>query len=384
MRKTAKKMELFLLEIKRNYKMFLFYMIILGLLFSVISAVFELAENIPNELFRQMKDTELARVTINKVTIEDMDYLDELDIYIWSYSDWENSPSIENFSIGQNRKNLGEARDDGRITHWNGKKSEDPLRINKKLIAGSKWNGETEQENGIWMEDELAKVLEVDIGSEIEYINHEGKESGNLVIKGIYQADEMLAGFYIPVAQYVQLEELSSYLTVVAEPLEVKELWGIVKTLEKKNFKVDYCKSDLEAVQFVVYLLYGTNILLILTVICILSDFVRIYCSRREPYFGMLMSFGMGYSSLKKVILYYVECLLGGAALISLWGSGFFYRYITKYVNELFENLLKQEKSNYGTNFFIWIVFGLFAYFYISIQTRYMKNIEVDKLLEEQ
>lgn len=55
MRKTAKKMELFLLEMKRNYKMFLFYMLILGLLFSVISAVFELAENIPNELFKQMK-----------------------------------------------------------------------------------------------------------------------------------------------------------------------------------------------------------------------------------------------------------------------------------------------------------------------------------------
>lgn len=384
MRKTAKKMELFFLEMKRNYKMFLFYMLILGLLFSVISAVFELAENIPNELFKQMKDTGLDTITINKITVEDVEYLDRLDICTWGYSDWENPLFIDKFSIGQNRKDLGEAREDGGIDHWNGKKSKEPLRINKKLIAGSEWNGETEQDNGIWMEDKLAKVLEVDIGSEIEYINHEGKKNGSLVVKGIYQADEMLYGFYIPVAQYVQLEGLTSYLTVVAEPLEVRELWSIVKTLEKRNFKVDYCKSDLEAVQFVVYLLYGTNILLIITVICILSDFIRIYCSRREPYFGMLMSFGMCYSSLKKVILYYVECLLGGAALISLWGSGFFYRYITKYVNELFENLLKQEKSNYGNNIFIWIVFGLFAFLYISIWIRYMKNIEVDKLLEEQ
>ena len=65
MRKTAKKMELFLLEMKRNYKMFLFYMMILGLLFSVISAVFELAKNIPDELFKKMENTTLAIIDIN-------------------------------------------------------------------------------------------------------------------------------------------------------------------------------------------------------------------------------------------------------------------------------------------------------------------------------
>lgn len=190
--------------------------------------------------------------------------MDELDFCIWGYLDLENPLSINNFPISKNRNDSEEANYNGEITHWNGKKSEDPLRINKKLIAGSEWNGETEQGNGIWMEDKLAKVLEVDIGSEIEYINHEGKKNGSLVVKGIYQADEMLAGFYIPVTQYVQLEELTSYLTVVAEPLEVRELRSIVKTLEKRNFKVDYCKSNLEAVQFVVYLLYGTNILLMI------------------------------------------------------------------------------------------------------------------------
>lgn len=385
MRRATKKMELFLLELKRNCKMFLFYMMILGLLFSVISAVFELAGNIPNELYRQMEDTDLATITIDKVTIEDMDYLDEMDIYIWSYTDWENPLFIDKFSIAENKKDIGEAREDGGIAHWNGKKSHEPLQINKKLIAGSKWNKETEQGNGIWMEDKLAKVLGVNIGSEIEYINHEGKKNGNLVVKGIYQADEMLFGFYIPVAQYVQLEELTSYLTVDAKPLEVRELWNIVKTLEKKNFTVSYCKSDLESVQFVVYLLYGTNLLLIITVVCILSDFIRIYCGRRELYFGMLMSFGMCYSSLNKVILYYVECLLGGAVLISIWGSKFFYRYITKYINELFTDLLQLEKSNYENNFFILIAFGMFAFLYITMWIRYMKNIEVDKvLLEEQ
>lgn len=40
-------------------------MMILGLLFSVISAVFELAKNIPDELFKKMENTTLAIIDIN-------------------------------------------------------------------------------------------------------------------------------------------------------------------------------------------------------------------------------------------------------------------------------------------------------------------------------
>lgn len=383
MRKTARTWELFLLEMQRSYKMFFFYMVILGLLFSVISAVFELANNIPDELFREMENTQMDTMDINKVTMEDMDYLDELDIYVYSYLDQENTLSIENFSMSEKVKDFGDINTTGAITHWNGKKSEEPLQINKKLLAGNKWNGDTEQENGIWIEETLAKSLGVAIGSTMEYVNHEGEKTGNVIVKGIYKFDEMLDAFYIPISEYVQLENLSNYLTVIAKPLQAREILSVVKKLEERKLKVEYCKTELESVQFIVYLLYGTNILLIFTVICILSDFIRIYCRRREPYFGMLMSFGIHYMSLKKVVLYYVECLLCVAALISLWGSTFFYQYITKYVNYLFENLLNEESGTHRSNLGVWIIFGLFAFIYVSVSIRYMKNIEVDKLLEE-
>lgn len=322
-------------ELKINKGVFLFYLIIIVLLFSISVSLLGLAFNIPVLIAGELKAVNADNINITNVTTNEAERVLAKQVELLDATVTPQDLKNNNLEIETDKFFWGGVLLDA--TYYPGIDIEF---ITKILLTGMN-SGEAEVENGcypIWIERGMAEETGLNLYSRLLMFDFNGIELCNVYVAGIFESADH-HHFYISQYIYSKLEErhLNMRLSLYLRPLEFNEFNHIISWAEKNKFHVHYNRDIIFAVQMVYYTFFVLNFILLLTLVGIIYNMIRIYFSKREKFYAMNLAIGMTPADILKIIFYICQILIFISVFVSFGISYWISNNINSYVIKYFE-----------------------------------------------
>lgn len=330
-------------ELKLNKKLFGINIVICGMLFGVMLAMCGLAMNMPKEIQHQILDSEIGVIQISNIDYKDIEYITQLplDITVIAYDmDW----SMFEDSLNSTQRAVNDNWDIDNSLNFAYKSDSDDsevMDINHKLILGNEWekeDNEVKKINPLWMDESLARCMDLDVGDQIILSNSDC--SIDFYVKGIYcNQDKTLAASYVSAKLYgTLLCEKKKDLSVYAKSnTSVYELLATIHSLKNDYFIVESYDENIYAMFLLVVFVYIVAALLLFITLGVMVDFNTIYFSLRQRFWAMNKALGLTDYGRKVVC-----CIMGISVIIVSYVCGsvlskLLSGYFTEYIKTLFD-----------------------------------------------
>ena len=181
--------------------------------------------------------------------------------------------------------------------------------LNEAVSDGEPYTKECNHELYLWISRELAEYRGLHTGDvvSIPYNVYSGKkvavESMDCVIKGIFESDEYEGMFPIQCMMTYEVGRRLQGPVPFRAALRVKSIlqYNNVITKLRKAGAMVYFSYDPETTEndsitgyiYILYALFGVNVLVLLMLLSVLIMLVRMYVSKRTRFFAMLRTTGM-------------------------------------------------------------------------------------------
>ena len=224
--------------------------------------------------------------------------------------------------------------------------------LNEAVSDGEPYTKECNHELYLWISRELAEYRGLHTGDvvSVPYNVYSGKkvavESMDCVIKGIFESDEYEGMFPIQCMMTYEVGRRLQGPVPFRAALMVKSIlqYNNVITKLRKAGAMVYFSYDPETTEndsitgyiYILYALFGVNVLILLMLVSVLIMLVRMYASKRTRFFAMLRTTGMSGRDCTVLIL-----MLFAVSLTVAFAVGFgLSPLIVMLVNDVFSDQL--------------------------------------------
>lgn len=320
---------------------FLLNVVISSILAGVAILVMSLAMKLPDNIYKEVKDSELGSINISNIRLSDMDYLISQNYIIDSYGyDMLMEDQIISFTDSQKDRIAMEGLDNGIQFEYyrQGHNSETLKEINEQIVKGSVWKKEDNivtEICPIWMEDSLANKLNLDVGDTL--IMQTNGDSLKLKVRGIYvDAKDDLQSSYLPVWVYQQIGK-DNELNIWAHcNSSLSEFLKIIGKLKSEYFIVNSYDDTIYSMEFMVYILYVCTVILFVLALQVIISLNKVYYNRRSKFWNICYNMGLTNKDICFINLIIAECILVFAFFIGTILAIRLNDYFLVYMQDLF------------------------------------------------
>lgn len=286
-----------------------------SILAGVAILVMSLAMKLPDNIYREVKNSELGSINISNIRLFDIDYLISQDYIIDAYGyDMLMEDYIISLTDSQKNRIAIDGLDSGMQFEYyrQGHNSETLKAINEQIVKGSIWKEEDNTVTElcpIWMENSLAYKLDLDVGDTLIMQTNDNRLK--LKVRGIYvDVKDDLQSSYIPVWAYQQIgkdNELSIWAHCESS---VSEFLKIIGNLKSEYFIVDSFEDTIYAMEFIVYILYICVVILFFLALQVIVSLNRVYYNRRSKFWNICYDIGLTNKDIGSINMILSESIL--------------------------------------------------------------------------
>lgn len=320
---------------------FLLNVVISSILAGVAILVMSLAIKLPNNIYKEVKNSELGSINISNISLSDLEYLIRQNYIIDSYSyDMLMENYITNFTDYQKETITTKALDNGmQFEYYRQEKNSETLKeINSQIIKGSGWK---EKDNTItkicpiWLEDTLASNLNISV--EDTLIMQTNGEDLQLKVRGIYSdAKDDLQSSYLPVWVYRQIGKDNELKIWAHCDSSLSEFLNIIGKLKSEYFIVDSFDDTIHSMEFIIYILYVCSAILFILALQVITSLNKVYYNRRYKFWDICYNAGSTNKDICYINMILSESILTLAFFVGTVLAIRLNNYFLVYIQDLF------------------------------------------------
>ena len=277
---------------------FLLNVLISSILAGVAILVMSLAIKLPDNIYKEVKNSELGSINISNICLSDIDYLICQNYIIDSYGyDMLMENYIISFTDHQKEIIATEDLDSGmQFEFYRQEKNSETLKeINQQIIKGSGWK---EKDNTVteicplWLEDTLASKLNIDVGDTL--IMQTNGDNLPLKVRGIYSdVKDDLQSSYLPIWVYQRIGKDNELNIWTHCDSSLSEFLKIIGKLKSEYFIVDSFDDTIHSMEFIVYILYVCTAILFVLALQVITSLNKVYYNRRKRFWNICYNMGL-------------------------------------------------------------------------------------------
>lgn len=375
-------------EVRTHIKLFVFYILIFTLLFSMATALLNVAMYLPDGV------GELAsKETLDFVCVDSIDNIAQLEQQLEEYE--VNLIDIKDNEITIERLGLSNEEHDildfGAVldTKWSNELKE-YLKYN---FNSGEFLPEKLNVNGsaaIWFDESVAETFKLNIGDEITIYDKDGIASDKkLYIQGLYKNEVSekynyyINDCYFSINAYNYFHDVDKRedCNICISPEKFRDVFSIIALLEDISSEVYYENTFINAIRMMYITLYAFNIVLFIALSGILLHLMDMYYEKRDFYWAINSAIGMSYKDIMRILLCIYELILIIVSVASIFVSYLILNGINNMSQDLFEmNLITNQISVYPY-IFNFILLQLCLLFVLYKFRKKLLNTEIVQLL---
>ena len=322
-------------ELTINKALFLFYMIVTVLLFSISVGLLSLAFRLPELIAGELKEANADNINIANLTLSEAETVLSRQVELLDATLMPQALSISNFILETDSFFWGGILLDGIENTAMGIDF-----LAEKMLAGNGISEVRGEASGhpIWLSKGMAEELGLNLDSRLPMLDFNENELCDVYVAGIFESDEHFH-FYISQGTYYDLAErhLNLRLSLYIRPLEFREFNHLITWAEKNRFHIHYSRDVIFAVQMVYYTFFVLNFILLITLAGIVSNMLNIYFSRRMKFYAVNLAMGMTTADILRIMFYLCQAIIMISVFVSFGISLGIINNISSYVQRYFE-----------------------------------------------
>lgn len=312
-------------EIRTQIKLFVFYIVIFISLFSMATALLNVAMYLPDGVGELASKESLDTLSVD--SIENISELEELlnnyKIILYDTNDRE----ITQECLGLSSEEEGIISFGTLVnTSWEDKLS--------KYIADNLSSGEFSPEKlnnnncyAVWFDEKIAESYKLKIGDEITIYDKDGVATNNkLYVQGVYKNEVSEKYNYKIGDSYFSQNAYNAFHTVDKREdntfsfatEKFRDIFSVIKVLKDNNYKVLYSDTFVNAIRMMYIMLYAFNFILFIALSGILLHLMDMYYRKRETCWAVNSAIGMSHKDIMRTLFFIYEIILLIVSVVSI------------------------------------------------------------------
>ncbi len=375
-------------EIRTQIKLFVFYIIIFISLFSMATALLNVAMYLPDGVGKLA-----SKESLDTVGVDSVEKIDELEQILEKY-DIVLYDAIDN-EVDKERLGLSNEEDSligiGAVvdTTW---KNELKEYIKYNLISGEFSPEKLNANNcsAVWFDEKVAEDFKLEIGDEITIYDKDGIASDKkLYVQGLYKNEVSEKYNYCINDCYLSTNAYKDFHLVdkredcyfVFAPQKFRDIFDIITLLENNHYNVLYSETFVNAIRMMYIMLYVFNFILFIALSGILLHLMDMYYQKRNFYWAVNSAIGMSYKDIMRILFCIYEVILIIASGASAFVSYFILNGINNMSQDLFGMNLSTNQFSVYPFIFNFILLQICLFFVLYKLRKKLLNTQIVQLL---